>query len=40
MYFQTSPEETEQRTLGWGDKRGLDALYHTGDTSPGPGCGR
>src|SRR2546425_604249 len=40
MYFKTSPEETEQRTLGWGDKRGLDALYHTDDTSPGPGCGR
>ena len=40
MYFQTTPEETEQRTLGWGDKRGLDALYHSGDTKPGPGCGK
>jgi hypothetical protein len=40
MYVATSPEEIEQRTLGWGDKRGLDALYHTRDTSPGPGCGR
>jgi hypothetical protein len=40
MYFMTTPEETEQRTLGWGDKLGLDALYHTGDTRPGPGCGR
>jgi hypothetical protein len=40
MYFQTSRGETEQRTLGWGDKRGLDKLYDTGDTSPGPGCGR
>jgi hypothetical protein len=40
MYFRTGPEEIQQRTLGWGDKRGLDALYHTGDTSPGPGCGR
>ena len=40
MYVATSPEETEQRTLGWGDKIGLDKLYDTGDTSPGPGCGR
>lgn len=40
MYFSTNGEETEQRTLGWGDKRGLNRLYDHGDTSPGPGCGR
>jgi hypothetical protein len=40
MYVATSPEEIEQRTLGWGDKRGLDVLYDTDDTDPGPGCGR
>jgi hypothetical protein len=40
MYVATGPEETEQRTLGWGDEIGLDELYDTGDTSPGPGYGR
>ena len=39
MYFQTQPGETFQRTLGLGDKIGLDRLYSTGNTSPGPGCG-
>lgn len=39
MYPFTGPEDTQQRTLGWGDKIGLDRVYDTGDTTPGPGCG-
>jgi hypothetical protein len=39
MYYKTNPEDIQQRTLGLGDKVGLDKLYNTGDTSPGPGCG-
>jgi hypothetical protein len=39
MYPFTRPEEIQKRTLGWGDKLGLDVLYHHGDTTPGPGCG-
>lgn len=39
MYYKTNPEDTQQRTLGLGDKIGLDKLYNTGNTSPGPGCG-
>lgn len=31
--------ETQKRTLGLGDKLGMDALYSTGDTTAGPGCG-
>ncbi|MBI2405599.1 matrixin family metalloprotease [Candidatus Microgenomates bacterium] len=30
--------ETQKRTLGLGDKLGMDVLYSTGNTSPGPGC--
>src|SRR5262245_28149725 len=40
MYPLTGPEETQKRTLGWGDKLGLNVLYHHGDVTPGPGCGR
>jgi hypothetical protein len=40
MYPLTGPEETQKRTLGWGDKLGLNVLYHHGDITPGPGCGR
>lgn len=39
MYKFSSQEETQKRTLGLGDKLGMDALYSTGDTSPGAGCG-
>jgi hypothetical protein len=39
MYPNTDPEETQERTLGLGDKLGLDKLYGHGDTTPGPGCG-
>lgn len=31
--------ETQKRTVGLGDKLGMDVLYATGDTSAGPGCG-
>lgn len=31
--------ETQKRTLGLGDKLGMDTLYDTDDTSSGPGCG-
>ena len=31
--------ETQKRTLGLGDKLGMEALYGSGDTTPGPGCG-
>lgn len=39
MYRYAGAGETQKRTLGWGDKLGMDALYATGDTDPGPGCG-
>jgi hypothetical protein len=39
MYRFGGLGETQKRTLGLGDKLGLNALYATGDTSPGPGCG-
>jgi hypothetical protein len=39
MYRFGRLAETQKRTLGLGDKLGLNALYATGDTSPGPGCG-
>lgn len=31
--------ETQKRTLGLGDKLGMNVLYSTGNTSPGPDCG-
>ena len=40
MYPFTGPEEIQKRTLGWGDKLGLNVLYNHGDTTPGPGCGK
>jgi hypothetical protein len=30
--------ETQKRSLGLGDKLGMNALYGGGDTTPGPGC--
>lgn len=39
MYTFSGLGETQKRTLGLGDKLGMDALYDTDDTSPGPGCG-
>lgn len=39
MYKFAAPGETQKRTLGLGDKLGMDELYTTGDTSAGPGCG-
>lgn len=39
MYKFAGLGETQKRTLGLGDKLGMDALYSTGDTSAGPGCG-
>lgn len=39
MFVTASAGETQKRTLGRGDKLGLNALYTTGDTEPGPGCG-
>ncbi|HEV8638735.1 MAG TPA: matrixin family metalloprotease [Chloroflexota bacterium] len=39
MFPFTGPEEIQKRTLGWGDKLGLNLLYNHGDTTPGPGCG-
>jgi hypothetical protein len=39
MYRFAGTGETQKRTLGWGDKLGMDELYSTGDTTPGPGCG-
>ena len=39
MYVFSGLGETQKRTPGWGDKRGLDRLYDTGDDGPGPGCG-
>ncbi len=39
MYKFAGLGEVQKRTLGLGDKLGMDALYSTGDTSAGPGCG-
>lgn len=39
MYKFSGLAETQKRTLGLGDKLGMDTLYSTGDTSAGPGCG-
>jgi len=39
MYKFASQGETQKQTLGLGDKLGMDALYSTGDTSAGSGCG-
>ena len=39
MYRFVEAGETQKRTLGLGDKLGLNALYDTGKTDPGPGCG-
>jgi hypothetical protein len=39
MYFLSIEGETQKRTLGLGDKLGMNLLYTTGDTSPSPGCG-
>lgn len=39
MYTFSGVGEIQKRTLGLGDKLGMDVLYGTGDTSPGPGCG-
>ncbi len=38
MYKFAGLGEIQKRTLGLGDKLGMDALYSTGDTSAGPGC--
>lgn len=38
-YRFAGPGETQKRTLGLGDKLGMDALYGTSDTTAGPGCG-
>ena len=39
MYTFSGLGEIQKRTLGLGDKLGMNALYSTGDTSGGPGCG-
>ena len=39
MYKFAAFAEIQKRTLGLGDKLGMDKLYNTGDTTPGPGCG-
>lgn len=39
MYKFAGLGETQKRTLGLGDKLGMNELYATGDTSAGPGCG-
>lgn len=39
MYKFSDRGETQKRTLGWGENRGLDELYNTGNSDPGPGCG-
>lgn len=39
MYRFADVGEIQKRTLGLGDKLGMDALYSTGDTAAGPGCG-
>jgi hypothetical protein len=38
MYKFSSLGETQKRSLGLGDKLGMNALYGGGDTTPGPGC--
>lgn len=38
MYKFASTGETQKRTLGLGYKLGMDKLYSTDNTSPGPGC--
>ena len=38
MYKFVPLNETRKRSLGLGDKLGMDALYNTGDTNAGPGC--
>ncbi|MBI4053829.1 MAG: matrixin family metalloprotease [Candidatus Doudnabacteria bacterium] len=39
MYNFADDGETQKRTLGLGDKLGMDTFYATGITGPGPGCG-
>lgn len=39
MYKFAGLGEIQKRTLGLGDKLGMDVLYSTGNTSAGPGCG-
>jgi len=39
MYKFSTDGEIQKRTLGLGDKLGMDRLYNTGLTSSGPGCG-
>ena len=39
MYRFAGLGETQKRTLGLGDKLGMDVLYSTGDSTSGPGCG-
>lgn len=39
MYTFAGLGEIQKRTLGLGDKLGMDVLYGTGDTDAGPGCG-
>lgn len=39
MYKFAGLGETQKRTLGWGDKLGMNILYYTNDITPGPGCG-
>lgn len=39
MYRFAGLGEIQKRTLGLGDKLGMDVLYSTGDTGAGPGCG-
>lgn len=39
MYKFAGLGEIQKRTLGLGDKLGMDALYSTGDTTGGSGCG-
>jgi hypothetical protein len=38
MYTFSARGETQKRTLGWGDKLGLDRIYGSGDITPGQ-CG-
>jgi len=38
MYKFAGLGEIQKRTLGLGDKLGMDALYGTGNISAGPGC--
>ena len=39
MYRFATSGETQKRTLGLGDRLGMDVLCSTGDTALGPGCG-